>query len=101
MSHASASKPERFPFRRVLILTQYYHPEPGAPQIRLRAMARELRAAGVDVQVLTGMPNYPVGRIFPHYRGRLTCREEIDGVPVRRVWLYPAAGRGSVRRLLN
>jgi colanic acid biosynthesis glycosyl transferase WcaI len=101
MSQTRASNADRFSFRKVLILTQYYHPEPGAPQIRLRALAKELRAAGVDVQVLTGMPNYPVGRIFSIYRGKLTCREEIDGVPVRRVWLYPAAGRGSLRRLLN
>ena len=84
-----------------MILTQYYHPEPGAAQIRLGAMAKELRAMGVEVRVLTGMPNYPLGRIFPGYRGKLTLREEIDGVPVRRVWLYPAAGRGSLRRLLN
>ncbi len=87
--------------RRVLIVTQYYHPEPGAPQVRLRAMAKELRARGIDVSVLTGMPNYPTGRILPGYRGKLTCCEEIDGTPIRRVWLYPAAGRGSVRRLLN
>ncbi len=56
---------------------------------------------GVEVRVLTGMPNYPLGRIFSGYRGKLTLREKIDGVPVRRVWLYPAAGRGSLRRLLN
>ena len=64
-------------------------------------MAKELRALGVEVRVLTGMPNYPLGRIFPRYRGRLTCVEDIDGVRVRRVWLYPAAGRGSIRRLVN
>jgi hypothetical protein len=50
--------------RRMLILTQYSHPEPGAPQVRLRAMAKELRARGVEVTVLTGMPNYPLGRIL-------------------------------------
>ncbi len=89
------------PFRTLLILTQYYHPELGAAPIRLRAVAKELRELGVEVGVLTGMPNYPLGRIFPGYRGRLAARDEVDGVPVRRVWLYPAAGRGSLRRLLN
>jgi glycosyltransferase involved in cell wall biosynthesis len=88
-------------FRDILILTQYYAPEPGAPQIRLRSMARELVRLGVSVRVLTGMPNYPVGRIFPEYRGRLGMRETVDGIPVQRVWLYPAAGRGSLKRLLN
>lgn len=90
-----------FPFRDVIVLTQYYAPEPGAPQIRLRAMVKELRRMGVNVRVITGMPNYPVGEVFEDYRGKLTMEEEIDGVPVRRTWLYAAAGRGSAKRLIN
>jgi len=89
------------PFRRILILTQYYAPEPGAPSIRLRAMARELSRLGCEVRVLTGMPNYPTGRIQAGYRGRLTMSETIDGIPIRRVWLFPATGRRAMRRLLN
>lgn len=92
---------EQRPFQRVLVLSQYYWPEPGAPQIRLSNLARELRRLGVEVCVLTGMPNYPLGRIFENYRARLHSREIVDGVPVERVWLFPAAGRGSLKRLLN
>ena len=55
---------------RWLILTQYYAPELGAPQLRLRALARELRRQGIKVEVLTGVPNYPTGVTFPEYRGR-------------------------------
>ncbi len=88
-------------FRRVVILTQYYAPESGAPSIRLRAMARELSRAGCDVRVLTGMPNYPTGKIRPGYEGRLTMRETIDDVSIRRGWLYPATGKDPLRRLLN
>ncbi len=101
MTNPWASSALQLPFRTLLILTQYYYPELGAAPIRLRAMARELRALGVEVRVLTGMPNYPLGEIFPGYKRKLTLREEIDGISVRRVWLYPAAGRGSVRRLVN
>ena len=89
------------PFRDVVILTQFYAPEPGAPQVRLAALARELARRGARVRVITGMPNYPDGRIQPGYRGRLTMREDVAGVPVRRVWLYAAAGRGSLHRLLG
>jgi glycosyltransferase involved in cell wall biosynthesis len=84
-----------------LILTQYYAPEIGAPQIRLRSVVRELRARGIDVEVLTGMPNYPAGVIHPGYRGRWRMREVIDGVPVRRTWLYPATGKSARARLAN
>lgn len=86
---------------RWLILTQYYAPEIGAPQIRLRCVVRELRRRGIDVEVLTALPNYPAGRIFPAYRGRWSVREEIDGVPVRRTWVYAGTGRSPAVRLAN
>lgn len=91
----------KMPYRRILVLTQYYWPEPGAPQIRLRNFARELSRLGVAVCVLTGMPNYPLGRIYENYRGRWRFKETLDDIPIERVWLYPAAGRGTVKRLLN
>ena len=58
------------PGTRVLIVTQYYHPEIGAPQIRLRSLAKELRQSGMEVTVLTAMPNYPKGQIFDGYQNR-------------------------------
>jgi colanic acid biosynthesis glycosyl transferase WcaI len=88
------------PFRRWLIVTQYYPPEPGAPQIRLSALANELVQHGCEVEVLTAVPNYPLGRIAPDYRGRLTMRERYEGIPVERLWLYPATGRKPISRLL-
>lgn len=87
--------------QRWLILSQYYPPEIGAPQIRLRALARQLQQHGMEVSVLTAMPNYPAGKLFPGYEKRLYCREEIDGIPVRRTWVYAATGKAARTRLLN
>jgi len=87
--------------RDILILTQYFPPESGAPSVRLMAMAKELQKIGVRVRVVTGMPNYPLGAIYPKYRGRITMREEINNIPVQRLWLYPASGKGPIKRLLN
>ncbi len=87
--------------KRWLILTQYYPPEIGAPQIRLHAMARELQQAGIDVEVLTAIPNYPIGKIFPGYQNRLMLNEQIDGIQVKRVWIYAANGKSARIRLLN
>jgi glycosyltransferase involved in cell wall biosynthesis len=64
-------------------------------------MVRELRRSGIEVDVLTSMPNYPRGETFPGYRNRITLREAIDGVSVRRVWIYPGSGRSPWVRLLN
>ncbi len=90
----------RLPFRKWLILTQYYYPEPGAPQIRLRALTRELRLRGCEVEVLTALPNYPNGKITEGYRGSLFRKDTVDGVPVHRQWLYAATGRRPLHRLL-
>jgi glycosyltransferase involved in cell wall biosynthesis/SAM-dependent methyltransferase len=83
-----------------VVLTQYFEPEVGAAQSRLSALARGLVAAGHEVTVVTAMPNYPTGKVFPGYRRRVFARERIDGVTVLRVPLYPATGRGR-QRLLN
>ncbi len=91
---------KRFP-QRWLILTQYYAPEMGAPQIRLRNFARELRRLGIDVAVLTAMPNYPLGKIFEGYSGHWSISEKIDGVPVKRLWVFAANTRSGLARIAN
>jgi hypothetical protein len=60
---------------RILILTQYYPPETGAPQNRLSGLARELKAAGHHPVILTAMPNYPAMEIHVAYKGKKWVRE--------------------------
>lgn len=82
---------------RFLFLTQYYPPEIGAPQVRLSAMARQLRASGHRVEVVTAVPNHLSGAIFPGYEGQCYVRDEVDGIIVHRVWMYAATGAGPKR----
>jgi colanic acid biosynthesis glycosyl transferase WcaI len=89
------------PIKSITILTQYFFPEPGAAQIRLGELAKTLKRKNIDVQVITGMPNYPKGKIFKGYNNKFIKREIWNGIPIKRVWLYPASGRGSIPRLLN
>lgn len=86
---------------RVLFLTHFFPPEIGAPQTRILETARNLRDFGHDVAVLTTFPNYPSGDVPPAYRGRYFMREEIDGIPVIRAWLYATPNRGFLRRTLS
>ena len=85
----------------ITILTQYFSPEPGAAQIRLGELAKILSDNNIDVQVITGMPNYPKGKIFKKYKNKFLKHESWNNIPLKRVWLYPASGRGSLPRLLN
>lgn len=86
---------------RLRILTHYFPPEVGAPQMRLSALAHGLARAGHEVTVHTGFPNYPDGAIKPPYRNRPLRIEQVDGVRVMRSWVYPAPNRGFGRRLAN
>ncbi|HEY4216012.1 MAG TPA: glycosyltransferase family 4 protein [Gemmatimonadaceae bacterium] len=83
---------------RILIVSQWFDPE---PTFKGLTFAQELVARGHEVEVLTGFPNYPGGRVYPGYRIRPWRRETINGVRVTRVMLYPSHDRSAVRRMLN
>ncbi|MCB1038280.1 MAG: glycosyltransferase family 4 protein [Acidimicrobiales bacterium] len=84
----------------LVILTQYYRPETGAPQNRLSDLARRARERGHEVTVITAMPNYPSGTVLAGYRRRLVSSDEVDGVRVLRSWIYGHRGRGTVHQLM-
>lgn len=63
--------------------------------------ARELVRQGFEVEVLTGFPNYPGGKVYPGYHIKLLQREVIDGVQVTRVPLYPNHDHSAIKRVLN
>ena len=86
---------------RILILTQYYPPEIGAPQNRLHELAIRLKAYGVAVEVLTALPNYPKMKIQEGYEKGKKREEQIDGIAVHRAAIYVSASKSIVARLLN
>lgn len=86
---------------KITLITQYYKPEMGAPQNRLLEMATSLQKCGADVSVITGMPNYPTGAIFPEYRGLYSCTEVLDDIEVKRYWLYASNARKVLPRIWN
>lgn len=86
---------------RIGLLTQYYKPEMGAPQNRLYEMVRGLKELGNDMYIITAMPNYPTGKIFDAYKGKIICNEMIDDIPVKRYWLYASNTRKVIPRIWN
>lgn len=83
---------------RILLLSQWFDPE---PTFKGLAFARELVKLGHQVEVLTGFPNYPGGKVYPGYRVRLLQRENIDGISIIRVPLYPSHDTSSIKRIFN
>lgn len=83
---------------KLLYVSQYFPPEPGAPAARVSELAAAWVAAGHDVTVLTGMPNHPTGIVPAEYRGKALVEEDFRGVRVVRTWVYAAPNKGILRR---
>jgi colanic acid biosynthesis glycosyl transferase WcaI len=83
---------------RIVIVTQWYPPEPA---VLMHELAETLQTLGHTVHVLTGFPNYPSGRLYPGYRLRPWTRETAGTVALVRVMLYLDHSRSAVRRALN
>lgn len=86
---------------KLIILTQYFPPEVGAPQNRLYELALRLKSKGIDITVLTAMPNYPQMVIHKEYKGKCYHYEEIQGLKVHRSWIYVSKSKSIIPRLLN
>ncbi|WP_371347701.1 glycosyltransferase family 4 protein [Ancylobacter sp. IITR112] len=83
---------------RLILLSQWFDPE---PTVRGLAFARRLDALGFDVEVVTGFPNYPGGKVYEGYRIRPLRREVVDGIRITRLALYPSHDRSRIGRVLN
>ena len=79
----------------ILVISQYFHPE----TFRINDMAREWVKRGYKVTVLTGIPNYPMGKYFEGYDKKHRTRENWNGVDIIRI---PLIARGNSRnKVLN
>lgn len=85
---------------RILLITQFFPPEVGATQNRLSALVNACHQENHEITVLTAMPHYPSGRVFPGYRGCFWRRETVGSVTVIRSWIL-ALGNGRLARLLS
>jgi len=83
---------------KILLLTQWYPPE---PVYYIAEMAETLQELGHEVTVLTGFPNWPSGKLYTGYKLRMWQRQELNGIQIIRVPLFPDHSRSAVRRALN
>lgn len=65
---------------KILVVCQYYYPE----LFRINDICEQLVQDGDSVTVLTGLPNYPTGKIPNEYRWWKKRKEIINGVKVLR-----------------
>ena len=82
---------------RILLVTQYFYPE----NFKSNDIAFELAKRGYEVTVLTGLPNYPKGKIYKGYGIFQKRKEILNGVKVIRTLVIPRGKGGGLRLALN
>ena len=85
----------------ILFLTDNFPPEVNAPASRTFEHCREWVRAGHRVTVITGVPNFPTGKVFAGYKNGIWQTESMEGVKVIRVWTYITANEGFFKRVLD
>lgn len=84
---------------KIVILTQYFPPDPVGwiPD----EIATELSKRAHDVKVVTSFPHYTTGRIADGYKQKLHHVESHGPIQVKRVPIFPSHSRNPVGRMAN
>jgi glycosyltransferase involved in cell wall biosynthesis len=85
----------------ILFLTDSFPPEVNAPASRTFEHCREWVQGGHQVTIITCVPNFPKGVVYPGYRNKLWSFEDIEGIRVVRVWSYIARNEGFAKRVFD
>lgn len=83
---------------RILYVTQWFEPEPAFKGL---PFVQALIGRGFDVEVATGFPNYPGGKLYPDHKIRPWSRQSIENVRVFRLFLIPSHDASAIGRILN
>ena len=81
---------------RILVISQYYWPE----NFRINDLTEDLVKRGHEVTVLTGIPNYPLGTVFPEYANNPNSYKFYKGADIVRVPIV-VRGQGVIKIALN
>lgn len=81
---------------RILVVCQHYWPEP----YPLQDVCQELVARGHQVDLVTGVPNYPMGITYPEYRRGQGRDQQVGGVNIHRTFTI-ARRKNVLFRFLN
>lgn len=94
--HTQGKKSNGSQQKHILVISQYFYPE----TFRINDIATEWVRRGNKVTVLTGIPNYPMGKFFEGYGYTKKRRETWNGIDIIRIPLIPR-GNSSVGMMAN
>lgn len=86
---------------KILFLADNFPPEKNAQASRVYERACYWVRWGHEVTVITCVPNFPEGKVYPGYRNSWYQVEEMSGIRVVRVKTFIAHNAGTVLRILD
>ena len=86
---------------KILFLTDNFYPEVNAPSKRTLEHSKQWINLGHDVTVITGVPNFPKGKVFDGYKNKIYQSEIIEKIEVKRVWTFISANKGFLLRIID
>jgi len=81
----------------ILIITPYFWPE----NFYINYVAKKLSESKNGVTVLTGKPNYPLGKIFKGYSNFSITKEKIGKIVIYRTPIFPRGQNSKIKLCLN
>lgn len=85
---------------KILVVSQYYPPEPGAPSNRVSAFVEAIVRRGHQVTVVCEFPCYPTGILRGTDKWKLFRREKRDGYTVVNTYVMTFASKNNIKRML-
>ncbi|MDU1414754.1 MAG: glycosyltransferase family 4 protein [Clostridium sp.] len=82
---------------KVLVVSQFFWPE----EFRINDICKGLKNEGHEVEIITGLPNYPMGKFFKGYSVKGPYKEEFEGMKVMRFPVIPRGKSGALNMILN
>ncbi|MBG42467.1 MAG: glycosyltransferase WbuB [Aequorivita sp.] len=87
--------------KEILIITNYFPPERGAAANRIYSLAEAMGDADFRVTVVCPLPNYPTGKVFSEYSGKISSVEAVSFGKIKRLWIWPSNSANKFVRLLS
>jgi colanic acid biosynthesis glycosyl transferase WcaI len=85
---------------KILVVSQYFPPEPGAPSNRVLAYVEAMARRGHQVTVVCEFPCYPSGVLQKSDKWKLFRRKKKDNYTILRTYILTFPQKNNIKRML-
>lgn len=82
---------------KILVISQYFWPE----DFRINDICKGIKEEGHEVTVVTGLPNYPYGKVYDGYSLFNRGPKEYEEIKIKRCAMIPRGKDNSIMLALN